>query len=71
MKMNGYYLPGSCRAGGEYYLRIKTDSDLQEFIKVVFIGYRPNPAEVVVRDAGRSRMVYRSDLYSRKTEDIR
>ena len=65
MKNNGYYLPDSCREGNEYYLRIKLNSEIQEYKKVIFLGYRPHPAEVMIREGNRSRMVYRSDLFTR------
>jgi hypothetical protein len=65
MKKNGYYLPGSCRAGNEYFLRTKSNSEIPEFRRVIFLGYRPHPAEVIIREGNKSRMVYRSDLFTR------
>ncbi len=66
MEKNGYYLPDSCLAGNEYYLGIKSNSEFPEYRKVIFLSYRPHPAEVMVRDGNRSRMVYRSDLFTRR-----
>jgi len=65
MEKNGYCLPDSCLAGNEYYLRIKSNSEFSEYRKVLFLSYRPHPAEVMVREGNRSRMVYRSDLFTR------
>ncbi len=65
MKKNGYYLPGSYMAGSEYFLKIKSNSEFLEFRRVIFLGYRPHPGEVTIREGNRSRMVYRSDLYAR------
>lgn len=65
MKNNDYYLPDSCLAGCEYYLKIKSNSEVPEFKRVIFLGYRPHPAEVMIREGNRSRMVYRSDLFTR------
>ena len=66
MEKNRYCLPDSCLAGNEYYLRIKSNSEFSEYRKVIFLSYRPHPAEVMVREGNRSRMVYRSDLFTRR-----
>ncbi len=65
MKKNGYCLPGSCLAGSEYYLKIKSNSEVTVFKRVIFLSYRPHPGEVMIREGNRSRMVYRSDLFTR------
>ncbi len=66
MKKNSYYLPDSCLAGSEYYLKIKTNFGPPEFRRVIFLGYRPHPAEFMIREGNISRMVYRSDLFTCK-----
>jgi hypothetical protein len=64
MEKNGYYLPDSCLAGNDYYLKIKSNSEFSEYRKVIFMSYRPHPAEVLIRDREKPRMVYRSDLFA-------
>jgi len=66
MELNGYYLSESCISGSEYYLKIKSNNGISNYKKVVFLSYRPHPGEVLVRDGNKSRMVYRSDLFTRK-----
>ncbi len=69
MDQNGYYLPVSCKAGNKYYLKIESNSEVAEFKLVVFVGYRPHPAEVFIRDEDKIRMAYRQDLYSNDNVD--
>lgn len=68
MERNGYYLTESCKLGKEYYIKVKSDLEHAKFKKVKFLSYRPHPGEVMVRDGNRSRMVYRSNLFSRQDD---
>ena len=71
MEMNGYYLPESCISGSEYYLKIKSNNEFSEYERVIFLSYRPHPGEVLVMYGNRSRMVYRSDLFTRQVGKVK
>ena len=66
---NGYYLPGSYNLGEDYFIKVNNNNGQAEFNVVVFVSYRPHPGEVIVRDENRTRMVYRSDLFSHSIDD--
>ena len=71
MGENGYYLPESYDWGENYFIRTKDKDGLTEFNEVIFLCYRPHPGEVMVRYKNKDRMVYRSDLFTRKYFDIK
>ena len=68
MNQDHYSQPKSCRAGGIYYLKISGANGKAEYKKVQFLSYRPHPAEVLVHDGQRPRVVHRRVLYL-KTSD--
>lgn len=57
--------PESCRAGANYYLKIKENGSAASYRPVEFLAYRPCAAEVLVRDGGRPRVICRIDLYQK------
>jgi len=65
VEKNGYYHPASFENGKEYLLQIKNGSGKGEYKKVLFLGYRAHPGELIVRVGERSRKVYRVDLFQR------
>jgi len=68
MENNGYYRPLSCHPGKEYFLKITTGSGAAHYEQVEFLGYRPHPGELVVRDGVKARVIYRVDLFQRTDE---
>ena len=68
MSGNDCYLPRSYNLGENYFIKVKNDDGIAELNMVVFISYRPHPGEVLVRDGNKTRMVYRSELFSRSAD---
>ena len=44
----------------------KSNSTKVEYKHVEFVGYRPHPGELVIREDGDVRVIYRRQLYARK-----
>ena len=68
MEERGYFQPESCCRGKEYYIKANGKLDQISYTKVEFLKYRPHPAEVLVLDCGKPRVIHRINLY-RKRED--
>ena len=66
MGINGFYRPESLENGKEYLLRLGRHPGEKEYKIVLFLGYRPHPGEVVVRDGDLAKMVYRVDLFEKE-----
>jgi hypothetical protein len=69
MNKNGYSRPDSCRVGEQYYLKNTAKNGIARYERVEFLGYRPHPGELVVRDKVKTRVIYRIDLFQRQGED--
>ena len=65
MSQDHYTQPKSCQANGIYYLKISASNGKAEYKKVRFLGYRPHPAEVLVHDGRKPRVVHRRFLYTK------
>ena len=66
MNKNGFYRPESCREGEEHFIMKEKDSTKVEYKHVEFVSYRPHPGELVTREDGVARVIYRRQLYARK-----
>ena len=55
--------PQSLERGIKYYLQTRNGSGQICYQPVIFLAYRPHPAEVIVRDKDGPRKVYRGDIY--------
>ena len=58
-----YSQPESCQRGGVYYLKKSGTGGNVEFDEVRFLSYRPHPAEALVHDGRRPRVVHRRFLF--------
>jgi hypothetical protein len=63
---NSFYRPERCRVGEEYYIVEKRNSPNVEYKPVEFVSYRPHPGELLIREDGVARVIYRRQLYARK-----
>ena len=63
MNQDHYRQPKSCQADGIYYLKISGSNGKAEYKKVRFLSYRPHPAEVLVHDGQRPRVIHRRFLF--------
>ena len=66
MNKNGFYRPERCRKEEEYYIEDDENSKDVEYKTVEFVSYRPHPGELVIREDGVARVIYRRQLYARK-----
>ena len=66
MNKNGFYRPESCRIGEEYFIREENNSPIIEYKTAVLVSYRPHPGELLIRENGVVRVIYRRQLYARK-----
>jgi hypothetical protein len=71
MGNNGYYVAGSCQQGSEYYYRHTSGIAEPSYKVVVFLGYRPNPAEIIIRDGDQAKLAYRVDLFLKRDPPTR
>ena len=63
-----YIQPESCSIGKYYYLQTTSNGNLPDYKKVRFIGYRPHPAEVLVQDGNRIRVIHRRALFLKERD---
>ena len=59
MQHGNYFQPDTCIPGKQYYIKTKGLDSTTKVKSVVFVGYCPHPAEVVVRKDGRSKVIHR------------
>ena len=69
MEEKRYIQPKSCDKGKKYYIKVDGNGTDAQYKKVRFLGYRPHPAEVLIRDGDRIRVIHRSILYLRESDD--
>jgi len=66
MKNNGFYRPERCQIGEEYFIKEENNSSIIEYKRAVLVSYRPHPGELLIREDGVTRVIYRRQLYTRK-----
>ena len=69
MRQGIFIQPASCQADGMYYLRINQNGFGWAYQRVKFLAYRPHPAEVLVHDGHKARVVHRRFLYCKEPEN--
>ncbi len=62
--MNWKLQPDQLHPGRGYLYQTRDDGGNQAAVRVVFVGYRPNPGEVLVRLDGKTIIVSRRKLFS-------
>jgi hypothetical protein len=70
MSQERFAQPVSCERNESYYLKVIGNGNEQNYIKVHFVSYRPHPAEVLIHDGFRIRMVHRALLYVKENGAI-
>ena len=69
MSQDKFIQPESCTGEQRYYLKIAKNDRGSDFQEVRFIGYRPHPAEILIDDGHRVRMVHRYLIYIKLSGD--
>lgn len=59
MHTENYFQPDTCIPGKEYYIKIKDPDMTSKYKSVRFIGYCPHPAEIIIRDGIRTKVIHR------------
>jgi len=59
MHRENYFQPDICIPGKQYYIKTKGLDSTTKVKSVVFVGYCPHPAEVIVQKDGRSKVIHR------------
>ena len=59
MNHENYFQPDTCIPGEQYYIKTKGHDLTTKVKRVIFVGYCPHPAEVVVRKDGRTKVIHR------------
>jgi len=65
MEQNGYYQPVTCIPGERYYMKNDKQKTPTQYKRVEFISYRPHPAEVVIREGKKPRVIHRAYLFQK------
>ena len=63
MQKGDYIQPESCENDHYYYLLVKRNPGKTKYQQVRFLSYRPHPAEALVHDGRRPRVVHRRFLF--------
>ncbi len=66
MGMNEYYQPESCQIGQIYFVCDENNSAGNKYKKVELVDYRPHPGELLIKEDGVTKVIYRRLLYARK-----
>lgn len=63
-----YIQPDSCETDQIYYQKMNRDGSAPIYQKVRFLAYCPHPAEVIIDDGERARVIHRCDLFAKVPE---
>ena len=70
MHCETYFQPDTCIPGKLYYIKTKGLNSSNKFKSVIFVGYCPHPAEVIVRKGGRSKVIHRVYLLQKNGKKL-
>ena len=59
MQTENYFQPDTCIPGKQYYIKINGPDSTINFKSVKFIDYCPHPAEVIIREGSRMKVIHR------------
>jgi hypothetical protein len=59
MHHENYFQPDTCIPGKLYYIKVKYNGSTTNYESVKFVGYCPHPAEVIVRNDGKIKVIHR------------
>ncbi len=59
MDPENYVQPDTCILGKVYFIKTEDIDSTSKFRGVKFIGYRPHPAEVIVREGSGRKVIHR------------
>ena len=65
MEQDKYIQPDSCEMNRSYYVKTNGRGSGASYQKVRFLSYRPHPAEVLIHDGEKARVIHRCILYEK------
>lgn len=65
MAQGRFIQPDSCEIDKQYYLRSNGNGSGVLYKEVRFLSYRPHPAEVLIHDGVKPRVIHRCFLFER------
>ncbi len=65
MKYENYFQPDTLIRGKLYYIKTTSPDLPNKLLPVNFVDYRPHPAEVLVRDGSRTKVIRRVILFQK------
>lgn len=69
MGHENFIQPDSCEIDGGYYIKSNEKRSGAKCQKVRFLCYRPHPAEVLIHDGDKPRVIHRNILYAKKSDE--
>ena len=65
MEQDKYIQPDSCEMDRSYYIKTNGKGSESSYQEVRFLSYRPHPAEVLIHDGEKPRVIHRCILYAK------
>lgn len=59
MQTENYFQPDTCIPGKVYFVKIENTDSTSNYLSVKFVSYCPHPAEVIIRDGDRTKVIHR------------
>ena len=69
MGQEEYFQPESCELDKNYYLKTNGSTTGLVYRQVRFLSYRPHPAEVIIADGDKIRVIHRSMLFAKESSN--
>ena len=69
MQTENYFQPDSCIPGKVYFIKTKYSDSTSEYKSVRFVGYCPHPAEVIIREGSRNKVIHRIYLLEKNGKE--
>ena len=69
MGQEGYFQPESCELDKKYYIKTNANGIGEVYQQVRFLSYRPHPAEVLIQDGDKIRVIHRSILFVKESSN--
>ena len=69
MGQERYFQPESCEIDKNYYIKTNGNGMGVVYQQVRFLSYRPHPAEVLIHDGDKIRVIHRSILFVKRSSN--
>ena len=69
MGQEKYIQPDRCEIDRSYYIKLNGEGSEASYQAVRFVSYRPHPAEILIHDGEKSRVIHRRILYAKESNN--